>query len=65
MKELDLLLGRYVEDRFDAAPPAERAAFEALLDTQDPIIYAYCLGQAPVPAHWAALIERITARPSG
>jgi succinate dehydrogenase flavin-adding protein (antitoxin of CptAB toxin-antitoxin module) len=65
MKELDLLLGRYVEDRFDAAPEAERAAFVALLDTQDPILYAYCLGQAPVPAQWAALIERITGRPSG
>ena len=63
MKELDLLLGRYLEDRFDAAPDAERAAFVALLDTQDPLIYAYCLGQAPVPEHLAALIERIAGPP--
>ena len=65
MKELDVLLGRYVEEQFDLAPPAERAAFESLLEDQDPQIYAYCLGQAPVPAHLAALIERITGRPSG
>jgi antitoxin CptB len=63
MKELDLLLGRYLEDRFDAAPEAERAAFEALLEAQDPLIYAYCLGLAPVPTHWSTLIARITGRP--
>jgi len=38
-------------------------AFVALLDTQDPLIYAYCLGQAPVPEHLAALIERIAGPP--
>ncbi len=65
MKELDVLLSRYVEERYDAAPPAERAAFEALLEDQDPQIYAYCLKEAPIPAHLAALIERITGRPSG
>jgi antitoxin CptB len=65
MKELDVLLSRYVEERYDAAPPAERAAFEALLEDQDPQIYAYFLRQAPIPAHLAALIERITGCPSG
>lgn len=65
MKELDVLLARYVEERYDLAPSAERDAFEALLEDQDPQIYAYCLGQAPIPAHLAALIERITGRPSG
>ena len=65
MKELDVLLSRYVEERFDSAPPAERAAFEALLEDQDPQIYAYCLRISPIPAHLAALIERIRGRPSG
>ena len=63
MKELDVLLSRYVEERYDTAPPAERAAFEALLEDQDPLIYAYCLKVAPIPAHFAALIERITGQP--
>jgi antitoxin CptB len=61
MKELDILLERYVERCWPEAPPEERAVFEALLEVQDPEIYAYCLGTAPVPDHLAALVERITA----
>jgi antitoxin CptB len=64
LKELDVLLTRYVDERFAAAPAAERQAFEALLDAQDPVIYAYCLGQTPVPAQFESLIRLITtARP--
>jgi antitoxin CptB len=61
MKELDLLLGRYVEQRFDDAPAEERDAFLGLLEVQDPLIYAYCLGEVRPPHYLAALIERITA----
>ena len=60
MKELDVLLRRYVDERFAAAPAAEQQAFERLLDVQDPLIYAYCLGQAPAPPDLKSLIERIT-----
>jgi antitoxin CptB len=62
MKELDVLLARYVNERFSGAPPEEQEAFRALLETQDPVIYAYCLGSLPPPEHLAALIDRITAR---
>ena len=61
MKELDVLLTRYVDERFAVAPPVEQQAFESLLEVQDPVIYAYCLGQIPVPAHLESLIRRITA----
>ena len=61
MKELDVLLTRYAEERFALAPPAEQQAFESLLEDQDPVIYAYCLGQSPVPAHRESLIRLITA----
>jgi antitoxin CptB len=61
MKELDILLERYVEQGFSAASCAEQAAFQQLLETQDTVIYAYCLGQERPPDHLAALIERITA----
>jgi antitoxin CptB len=61
MKELDVLLTRYVDERFEVAPAAEQQAFERLLDAQDPLIYAYCLGQAPVPPDFRSLIERITS----
>ena len=61
MKELDILLTRYVDERYRAASPEEQQAFQNLLETQDPVIYAYCLGQERPPEHLAALIERITA----
>jgi antitoxin CptB len=61
MKELDVLLTRYVEERFATAPKAEQQAFESLLEAQDPVIYAYCMGQSPVPSHLEGLIRQITA----
>jgi antitoxin CptB len=61
MKELDVLLARYLDERFCAAPPQEQEAFRRLLEIQDPLIYAYCLGQERPPEHFAVLIERITA----
>jgi antitoxin CptB len=61
MKELDILLERYVEQRWARAPAEERAAFLGLLEVQDPLIYGYCLGSMPVPAHLAALVGRITS----
>ena len=64
MKELDILLTRYMDERYGAASAEEQAAFRSLLETQDPVIYAYCLGSEPPPEHLAGLIERITATPS-
>jgi antitoxin CptB len=64
MKELDLLLSRYVEEQFCAAPIEYQRAFRALLDAPDPVIYAYCLQQErPPSAILASLIERIVERP--
>ena len=61
MKELDFLLTRYIEERFAGASLEEQAAFGRLLDAQDPVIYAYCLGQERPPEDLSGLIERITA----
>jgi antitoxin CptB len=60
MKELDVLFARYLEYGLPTAPAAERAAFEALLEVQDPMIYAYCFGQLPVPEDYAGLIRGMT-----
>ena len=60
MKELDVLLTRYVEERFCGASDQERDAFRQLLETQDPVLYAYCMGKERPPPRFAALIERIT-----
>jgi antitoxin CptB len=63
MKELDLLLARYVDERFCSASNAEQEAFRRLLETQDTVLYGYCLGTERPPAQFAPLIERITAAP--
>jgi antitoxin CptB len=60
IKELDVLLTRYVEQRFSSASRVEREAFSELLESQDPVLYGYCFGSETPPAHFAALIERIT-----
>jgi antitoxin CptB len=65
MKELDILLERYVDRRWPNAPADERAAFLGLLEAQDPLIYGYCLGSAAVPEHLVALVERITCLSGG
>ncbi|MDP9007140.1 MAG: succinate dehydrogenase assembly factor 2 [Pseudomonadota bacterium] len=64
MKELDILLTRYLDECYCTAPTEEQKAFGNLLETQDPVIYAYCLGQERPPEHLAVLIARITANPS-
>ena len=64
MKELDILLARYMDERFCAASPQEQEAFRCLLEIQDPLIYAYFLGSDRPPEHLAVLIERITANPA-
>ena len=65
MKELDVLLARYVDERFCGASNAEQDAFRRLLKTQDTVLYAYFLGSERPPLEFAALIDRITANPLG
>jgi antitoxin CptB len=65
MKELDVLLSRYLDEEYSHAPPDHRQAFRDLLDPQDPVIYAYFLRrQAPPTAVLSTLIERMTAGPT-
>jgi antitoxin CptB len=65
MRELDVLLARYLDEQYATASPLDREAFRQLLDSQDPLIYAYFLGrETPPNAVLSTLIERITARPS-
>jgi len=62
MKELDVLLSRYVTERYPAAPAAQQRAFEDFLELADPEINAYLLGYviSPDPER-AALIRAICA----
>jgi antitoxin CptB len=62
MKELDVLLTRYVEEHYAATSPAAQLAFLELLEAPDPVIYAYCMGQAMPPTRLlSSIIERLTA----
>ncbi len=62
MKELDLLLTRYVRERYLGAPAAQREAFEALLTLPDPEIADYLLGYGiPADAELAQVVILIRA----
>jgi antitoxin CptB len=65
MRELDELLARYVNECFCGASNSEQQLFQELLETQDTVLHAYCLGAERPPARFAALIERITAHSPG
>jgi antitoxin CptB len=65
MRELDVLLARYLEDVYPHASPAQRGAFEALLELQDPTILAYVVGrESPSDPSLADVIKQLTAAPS-
>lgn len=61
MKELDLLLVRYLRERHPHAPDDERAAFAQFLELPDPEIARYLVwGDVPEDPLQAALCRRIT-----
>lgn len=64
MRELDQLLGRWLEQRWAAASEAERGVFLQLLDCEDDRLWRWFLGQEAVPdAALDSLVQRIRALP--
>jgi antitoxin CptB len=60
MKELDLLLLRYLEQEYSAALPADRAAFARILELQDPELFGYLVGrESPTDAGLRDVLARI------
>ena len=60
MKELDLLLVRYLEQEYPAASPADREAFARILDLQDPQLFGYLVGRdSPSDAGLRHVLARI------
>ena len=45
MRELDILLERYLVREYAGAPPPQKVAFETLLSLQDPEILALITGR--------------------
>jgi succinate dehydrogenase flavin-adding protein (antitoxin of CptAB toxin-antitoxin module) len=61
MRELDMLLTRYVDQHYIRASSEDQEAFRTLLESPDPLIHAYCLGsETPPTPVLAALIGIIT-----
>ena len=60
MKELDLLLVRYLEQEYPAASRADREAFARILDLQDPELFGYLVGRdSPTDAGLRHVLARI------
>jgi len=65
MRELDVLLQRWLDERYPLAREDERRAFRALLDAQDPQLVAWLFGrERPGDPALAALVEELAARSS-
>ena len=63
MRELDVLLGDWLERHYAAAPAAQKAAFEALLALPDPQLAGYILaGHVPFEPDIAAVVTAIRNR---
>lgn len=61
MRELDVLLTRYLEHRYVHAGRAQQQAFEAVLELQDPTILAYLTGtQLPEQQAIRDVIQQLT-----
>jgi antitoxin CptB len=62
MRELDVLLERYLKERYPSAQAAEQRTFEALLDLPDPQLFAYVM-QREVPANpeWIDVIHKLAS----
>lgn len=61
IREMDLLLGAFADERLDQLGSDELDAYEALLDENDHDLLAWVTGAAEVPAQHAPMIARISA----
>ncbi|MDN5924186.1 MAG: succinate dehydrogenase assembly factor 2 [Xanthomonadales bacterium] len=61
-RELDSLIGWWLDQRYAGAGVEQRQAFDALLDAQDPDLWDWLMGHAPVPRQdWQGIIDDIRA----
>ena len=65
MRELDVLLERYLAQRWPAAGAGERAAFAALLELSDPDLASLFLGRTRASGLRAQLVADITLHAGG
>ena len=57
-KELDIVMNRYLQERYETASAEEQASFNALLDIEDPIIFDWLMDKTQAEdANLKALVE--------
>lgn len=63
MRELDQLLGWYLDESYPRADADTRAAFASLLDQQDPEIWSWLNGSArAADPGWQRIVDAIRTR---
>jgi succinate dehydrogenase flavin-adding protein (antitoxin of CptAB toxin-antitoxin module) len=65
MKELDVLLERYVRSRLSEASIEERQTLTQLLELPDPVLSDYLFGHAAAPESLASLVATISGATPG
>lgn len=59
LRELDVVLQRYLQDIYPAAPPEEQAAFADLLEQSDADILDWMLGRRLPPDHLVHVVRAL------
>jgi len=63
MRELDQLLGWYLEVRYPNVDDAQKDAFSTLLDQQDPQLWDWLTARSvPEQARWRRIVDEIRSR---
>lgn len=62
-RELDALVGWWLDERYTAAGTPLQAAFAELLDAQDPDLWNWLVGRERAPrADWQVIVDEIRGR---
>ena len=63
MRELDQLLGWYLDTRYAGSDAATKEAFSTLLDQQDPELWDWLMGRTqPGLEAWRRIVDEIRTR---
>ncbi len=64
MREMDIVMGQFVDANLPAMTNAELDEFERLMEAPDPVILSWVTGEAPTPSEFdTALFARLCAAP--
>ena len=58
-KEMDIILGRFADDRLDGLDAGRLDSYEALLEENDQDLYLWVTGQGAAPGAFAPLVAEI------